>query len=78
MLFCYLQVYNSFTGKSKSPRSKDTKSRKGKSLAPTNSNKSGKLANGVEAPRENIKIVLSRVNKGQVKGIFNLTDDQKY
>ena len=51
----------------KSPRSKDTKSRKGKSLAPTNSNKGIKISNGVETSKESIKIVLSRGNKGQVR-----------
>ena len=56
-----------YVGKSKSPRSKDTKSRKGKSLAPTNSNKGIKISNGVETSKESIKIVLSRGNKGQVR-----------
>ncbi|XP_057373055.1 bromodomain and WD repeat-containing protein 3-like [Daphnia carinata] len=59
--------YRKNTGrKSKSPHSKGTKSRKGKSLAPPNAARGTKQENGVEPPRENIKIVLSRVSKGQI------------
>jgi hypothetical protein len=60
----------SFLGSSKSPHShsKSAKSsKKGKSLAPSRSTRSIKVASEVELPRENIKIVLSRVNKGQAR-----------
>lgn len=67
--------------KGKSDRSKDSsKSSKGKALAPPSSNAvkgkevksvGAKLTNG-DVPKENIRLVLSRGIKGQVRCCFSL------